>query len=151
MASFINILFVSIMICGYQILEEIGKGASSVYYCEVLQVLMDRVKLAYNGKQQQYAAMKLLPVAMNREGSKAIAREIQIHRSLHHQNVIRFLLATEDVDYIYIAMEYAALGELFNYISPDIGIENDLVQLYFVQLCAGLVLILLQVQSRSSD
>ena len=100
--------------------------------------LIVSVRLAYNDKTTQYAALKVLPAP----ASKSIAREIAIHRSLSHQNIIAFLLATEDNDRIYIMLEYAALGELFNYITPDTGIDEDLAQVYFIQLCRGLVAVL---------
>ncbi|RUS17371.1 kinase-like domain-containing protein [Endogone sp. FLAS-F59071] len=44
----------------------------------------------------------------------------------------------EDDNFTYILMEYAAGGELFDKIAPDIGIEEDLAHFYFRQLIAGL-------------
>lgn len=49
--------------------------------------------------------------------TREIQREITIHSSLSHANIIRLVSTHEDKDYIYMLMEFASGGELFDRIS----------------------------------
>ncbi|ORZ04403.1 kinase-like domain-containing protein [Lobosporangium transversale] len=64
-------------------------------------------------------------------------KELTIHRSMKHPNISRFLESREEPECIYIFVEYAAAGELFDKIEPDRGIQEDVAHLYFMQLIAG--------------
>lgn len=66
-------------------------------------------------------------------------KEIILLYSLSHQNIIQAFAAVEDDENMYLAMEYAVSGELFDRIAPDIGIGEELAHLYFRQLAAGVV------------
>ncbi|KAJ3090499.1 Chk1 protein kinase, partial [Quaeritorhiza haematococci] len=108
-------------VCGFELYETIGQGSTSVN--------------PHNGEQ---AAVKIVPKVQKRMDRQALQKEIMIHRSLHHENIIRFLGTNEDQDNVYIVTEYAAAGELFDRIVPDVGVEDDLAHLYFTQLVAGM-------------
>lgn len=68
-----------------------------------------------------------------------IKKEVLIHENLRHPNVIRLLEARKDSEYFYLVMEWAAGGELFEKIEPDVGFPEDVAHLYFVQLLSVLV------------
>jgi serine/threonine-protein kinase Chk1 len=38
---------------------------------------------------------------------------------------------------MYLALEYAVSGELFDRIAPDVGVDERLAHMYFTQLMAG--------------
>ncbi|KAI9207112.1 kinase-like domain-containing protein [Polychytrium aggregatum] len=69
---------------------------------------------------------------------QCLRKEILIHSGIEHESIIRLLGTEEDDGHIYLFMEYAAVGELFNHIVPDVGIEENLAHLYFVQLVSGM-------------
>jgi serine/threonine-protein kinase Chk1 len=124
-------------VCHFDLLEEIGRGAAGVYLSLILT--LTSVKLAYDKVKKSYAAVKILPIPASLKEKKNLAREIDIHRSIAHFNIIQFYLATEDDLNIYIALELASGGELFDRIAPDYGVGEELAHLYFTQLYNGLV------------
>ncbi|KAI8805611.1 kinase-like domain-containing protein [Cladochytrium replicatum] len=67
-----------------------------------------------------------------------IKKEITIHRNLSHHNIIRFLDVFSNDENVYIVLEYATSGELFDRIAPDIGVGEELAHFYFKQLIAGM-------------
>lgn len=54
---------------------------------------------------------------LNSLNARQVAREITIHASLPHPNVIKLYAAFEDADGIYLVQEFAAGGELSRAIS----------------------------------
>ena len=69
-------------------------------------------------------------------------RQIKMEVSLHsfigqHPNVIEWFASGDDATWQWIAMEYAAGGDLFDKIEADAGVPQDIAQLYFLQLVAG--------------
>lgn len=73
---------------------------------------------------------------------------MQIHAILHHPHILEFLgveergVKTEErgryLPGVYIVLEMAGGGDLFDKITPDVGVETDLAHFYFTQLVAGL-------------
>jgi serine/threonine protein kinase len=53
----------------------------------------------------------------------ALEKEIAIHKSVRHHNVIQLYGSSEDEENIYIIMEYAAAGELFDRIGSFCDIQ----------------------------
>ncbi|KAG0022802.1 Chk1 protein kinase [Podila clonocystis] len=92
---------------------------------------------AYAVKTGVKAAVKIIP--KDTQEMKMIQKELTIQRGLQHRNISRFLESRESPECLYIFVEYAAGGELFDKIEPDRGIQEDLAHLYFVQLIAGVV------------
>ena len=82
---------------------------------------------------------------------RALQKEVQIHSILKHKNVLAFLGSVEYavassapsnyVRGLYILLELCAGGDLFDKISPDVGVDEDLAHLYFTQLMSGLTYI----------
>jgi serine/threonine-protein kinase Chk1 len=68
----------------------------------------------------------------------SLLKEVKIHSSVSHKNIIQLFGTTEDENSVYLVMEFAAAGELFDRIAPDIGLEEDLAHLYFTQLLSGM-------------
>ncbi|KAE8216014.1 hypothetical protein CF327_g763 [Tilletia walkeri] len=80
---------------------------------------------------------------------RALQKEVQIHSVLKHEAVLEFIgaeeyggkarpVASNTVPGLYIVLELAAGGDLFDKIAPDYGLEQDLAQFYFKQLIGGL-------------
>ncbi|KAK3812986.1 MAG: kinase-like domain-containing protein [Benniella sp.] len=94
------------------------------------------VRLATHKWTGVKAAVKIIP--KEEQGlTKAIQKELTIHRALQHVNISKFLLSREEPECLYIFVEYAAAGELFDKIEPDQGVQEDVAHLYFKQLIAG--------------
>ena len=63
--------------------------------------------------------------------------ELLIHRHLQHQHIIRLLDVWHGPAECWMLMEYAAGGELFDKIQPDVGVDESLARFYFRQLLSG--------------
>ncbi|KAJ3191633.1 Chk1 protein kinase [Irineochytrium annulatum] len=119
----------STSLLGFALHDFLGEGATSF------------VRLAVNRVTSQRAAVKIVPKRPGKEGQQcraAILKEITIHQSINHWNVIQFMGRSEDEDAMYIFLEYASAGELFDRIAPDVGVGEDLAHFYFKQLIAGM-------------
>ncbi|KAA8894159.1 kinase-like domain-containing protein [Sphaerosporella brunnea] len=65
--------------------------------------------------------------------------EVELHRlSTGHENLISFYAWGEDDVWIWLAMEFAAGGDLFDKIESDAGVPEDIAHFYFAQLISGL-------------
>ncbi|KAI4377938.1 hypothetical protein MLD38_015490 [Melastoma candidum] len=83
---------------------------------------------------------ELLAVKYIERGQKIdekVAREIINHRSLRHQNIIRFKEVLLTPTHLAIVMEYAAGGELFNRICTAGRFSEDEARYFFQQLISG--------------
>jgi serine/threonine-protein kinase CHEK1 len=61
--------------------------------------------------------------------------ELSLHKSVSgHKNIIQFLSCGEDDNWIWLALELAEGGDLFDKIEADEGCSQDVAHLYFVQL-----------------
>uniref|UniRef100_A0A2H1WKX3 SFRICE_015164 n=1 Tax=Spodoptera frugiperda TaxID=7108 RepID=A0A2H1WKX3_SPOFR len=66
------------------------------------------------------------------------AREAALHRALRHPHVLRCLGERTHQGLHYLFLEYAAGGELFDRIEPDVGMCEEAARRYWLQLLAGL-------------
>ncbi|TPX56583.1 hypothetical protein PhCBS80983_g04431 [Powellomyces hirtus] len=117
-------------VLGLELGETIGEGAHG------------KVKLAIDPTTRQAFAVKLVRRHSGEEGAQALAalhKEIKIHAAVRHENIISLLNAAEDDAFVYLVLEYAAAGELFDRIEPDVGVEETLAHMYFQQLLLGLM------------
>lgn len=65
--------------------------------------------------------------------------EVELHKlSSGHGNLIAFYGWGEDDVWLWIAMEFADGGDLFDKIEADVGVSEDVAQFYFAQLVSGL-------------
>jgi len=77
-------------------------------------------------------------VKQGRISAKQIAMEVSLHSHIgQHPNVIEWFATGEDHVWRWIAMEYAEGGDLFDKIEADVGVTEDIAQLYFLQLISG--------------
>ncbi|KAL7620739.1 Chk1 protein kinase [Parahypoxylon ruwenzoriense] len=77
-------------------------------------------------------------VKHGRISSKQIAMEVSLHSHIgQHPNVIEWFATGEDHVWRWIAMEYAEGGDLFDKIEADVGVTEDIAQVYFHQLISG--------------
>lgn len=64
--------------------------------------------------------------------------EVSLHSHIgQHPNIIEWFASGEDHVWKWIAMEYAQGGDLFDKIEADVGVRQDIAQVYFVQLVSG--------------
>ncbi|KAG9256092.1 kinase-like domain-containing protein [Emericellopsis atlantica] len=69
---------------------------------------------------------------------KQLAMEVSLHSHIgQHPNIIEWFAAGEDNTWKWIAMEYAEGGDLFDKIEADVGVRQDIAQVYFCQLVSG--------------
>jgi serine/threonine-protein kinase Chk1 len=94
------------------------------------------VKLAINNKNQETRAVKIISLNLLNDKT-AIQKEVLIHKTLNHDNVIKYYSSFQQLDKFYIILEYASGGELFDRIEPDFGMHVDLAHKYFCQLING--------------
>ncbi|KAJ7632021.1 kinase-like domain-containing protein [Mycena rosella] len=77
---------------------------------------------------------------------KTVEKEMRIHAALKHGNILEFLntvvveLKYQDhyVPGMYMLLELAAEGDLFDKSAPDIGVYDEVAHFYFNQLIAGM-------------
>ncbi|KAJ2911555.1 hypothetical protein MD484_g8862, partial [Candolleomyces efflorescens] len=123
-------------ICGYELTQEIGGGGFSTVY------------RATNLKEHRVAACKVIALTekTSEKERKNVEKEMRVHSALKHKNVLEFLAALSvemkhKLVYhpgIYILLELAAGGDLFDKIAPDKGVSDDLAHFYFLQIMAGM-------------
>jgi serine/threonine-protein kinase Chk1 len=92
--------------------------------------------LAIHKPNRELLAVKIVRKGQGNDNQiimKNLLKEVKIHGCLSHKNIIQLYNTTEDDSFVYLIMEYAAAGELFDRIAPDVGLEEDLAHLYFQQ------------------
>ncbi|KAG8712943.1 Chk1 protein kinase [Ceratobasidium sp. 394] len=107
-----------------------------------------RVFRAINYETRATAACKVVLITSETPPSqrKDLEKEIKVHSLLKHVNVLEFyryktIEESESSKYVpgvYMLLELASGGDLFDKIAPDVGVDLDLARFYFSQLIAGL-------------
>ena len=69
---------------------------------------------------------------------KILFREIEIHKTLNHPNIIRLVDHLEDRSKIYLVLEYAEKGSLFDLLRKKIKLFEREAYGIFIQTCIGL-------------
>ncbi|TXT07402.1 hypothetical protein VHUM_03122 [Vanrija humicola] len=129
------------LVAGYRIGEEIGGGGFS------------KVFRAIDDAEGRVAACKVVNLFISPSlgygtpNVKELQKEVQVHKSLrnpyilefvHHEIVERDKEAEGYVPGLYMILELAVGGDLFDKIAPDVGIPEDLAKFYFAQLAEGI-------------
>ena len=128
----------ALVVGGFEVSQQLGEGAFSKVY---LGVRKDRKPSSTKLNQ---VAIKLVAVPANtatEDYRKKVIKEVRLHKvaSAQHVNVLKLLDWSEQKDgAIFIILEYAHGGDLFDKIAPDVGISEELAHLYFTQLLAAL-------------
>ncbi|KAJ7089095.1 kinase-like domain-containing protein [Mycena epipterygia] len=123
-------------VVGYELVQQIGGGGFS------------RVFRAVNVQDHRVAACKVIvltPETTDKE-RKTVDKEMRIHAALKHVNILEFMNAVvvelkhqhHFVPGIYMLLELAAGGDLFDKIAPDVGVGDEVAHFYFNQLIAGM-------------
>ncbi|KAG5715218.1 Serine/threonine-protein kinase CHK1 [Termitomyces sp. T112] len=123
-------------VIGYMLVNQIGGSRFSTIFHAV------------NFSTHLIAACKLIKFtpATTPAACKSTEKEMRIHSVLKHPHILEFLNAVMVetkhahlyVPGIYMLMELAGSGDLFDKIVPDVGIKDDVVHLYFNQLLSGM-------------
>ncbi|GAA6025457.1 hypothetical protein JCM10207_005732 [Rhodosporidiobolus poonsookiae] len=139
---------------GYLPREHIASGGQSSVY------------RALNPTTEHLAALKVVPLVVTQASeaaaiqakAKQLVREMRIHETLQHRNILRLFggetregceveLPREKgrrpkrVDWpsgLYMLLDLADGGDLFDKIVPDVGVAPDIAHLFFRQLVSGL-------------
>ena len=116
------------VLSAYNIIKLIEKGTFSI------------VKLGENKITKEKVAIKIMEKnqIINQDDKNRIDREIQMLKSLNHENVIKIYNILEDSKRFYIIMEYCENGELFNRIVEKKQLSEDESALFYYQLINGL-------------
>ncbi|KAH8109952.1 CAMK/CAMKL/CHK1 protein kinase [Phellopilus nigrolimitatus] len=123
-------------VVGFQLIERIGGGGFSTVY------------KAVNFESRRVAACKVIALTeeTTSKDRKTLDKEIRVHAAMKHTNVLEFMNAvivendgrTKYFPGIYMLLELASGGDLFDKIAPEVGLEEEIAQFYFNQLVAGL-------------
>ena len=110
---------------GWELVDVLGEGA----YGEV--------RLARHKVHDEHIAVKI--VAINDKNKDLIRKEIGILKLVEHNNVIKYYgdRSVTGNKQVFIFLEYAENGELFDRIEPDIGMTKRDVFRFFSQLLDG--------------
>ncbi|KAF8528347.1 CAMK CAMKL CHK1 protein kinase [Hysterangium stoloniferum] len=113
-----------------------------------LPVIAGIVYRAANPNLDMVAACKVVALTpqTTKQERKELNKEIQVHSTLKHVNILEFIDAfivepdgkSPYVPGVYMLLEIAAGGDLFDKIAPDVGVDEEMAQLYFNQLVAGM-------------
>ncbi|XP_076040324.1 serine/threonine-protein kinase grp isoform X2 [Oratosquilla oratoria] len=110
---------------GWNVVQTLGEGA------------FGEVKLLINQDSGDAVAMKTVDLVKHPDATDAVRKEICIHKMLKHQNIIKFYGSRREDSMQYMFLEYAAGGELFDRIEPDVGMPSHEAQKYFRELIDG--------------
>ena len=113
--------------------EEMGEVLGIGSYGEVRLV---RDKASYN-----LYAMKIIDKksAEQQSNLETITREISVQKELHHPNIIHLHDSFEDDQFIYIVLEHAESGSLFQKLRENRCLSEEVARRYFSQVLAGMI------------
>lgn len=83
--------------------------------------------------------MKIIDLHKHPDARSNVKKEVAIHRLMSNSNVIQFYGQRREGNLEYLFLEYAAGGELFDRIEPDVGMAQWEAQKYFMELISGVV------------
>ena len=110
---------------GWDFVETLGEGA----YGEV--------RLAVNQTTQEAIAVKIVNSDRLAGNLDSLKKEVCIHKMLQDVHIVKFYGQRTEGKRLYLFLEYAPGGELFDKIEPDIGMPQSQAHKYFKQLIAG--------------
>lgn len=111
---------------GWDFVETLGEGA----YGEV--------RLAINRMTQEAVAVKIVNSDKLADNKDSLKKEVCIHKMLQDPHIIKLYGQRTEKDRIFLFLEYAPGGELFDKIEPDHGMPLAQAHKYFKQLINGL-------------
>lgn len=111
----------------YEILEERVLGEGSYGKVVYGRELLTNEELAIKIVSKQFL--------QNNSQAVLLKREIFIQRKLRHQNILSLKDCFEDDKNVYLILEYASNGTLFEYIQKRRGLSERECFIYFLQAC----------------
>ena len=118
----------------YKIIQEIGKGASSIVY---------KVRsLCNNGN---YAMKVITKKHLEASKQKEALREVLFLKKIQHPHIIRFHTSFIEDNQLYILTEYAELGDLYSLIKTQRSKKMHLAENEIWRLLWGLSLAVLHL------
>lgn len=107
-----------------------------------------KVKLGYNKNNGQYYAVKIIKRQNVSSNERSIKNEVEILRGLQHPNIINLIEFHESGEYhktngtsynvMYIVLELATGGELFEYVANTGRFKEEVARTYFHQIIEAL-------------
>jgi BR serine/threonine kinase len=98
-----------------------------------------KVKLAINQEKKQEVAIKIIPRSeLKPVLQRKIQREIALMRLVEHPHLLKLVEVLESPRHLYIVMEYASRGELFDFLVAHRFLAEDLALRFFRQIIYGL-------------
>jgi len=112
---------------GYRVVRDIPDGVGNTGITRVLQ------------KEDTFETFAGKYIAIDRV-NEDVRREIEIHYSLDHRNIVRFheCKLTRGRNFLVIIMEYLGGGELFKFVMEHGGLSEQMARYFFQQLICGL-------------
>jgi len=110
----------------YDVKELIGTGSFSHVFIGVSKLTGERVAIKKINKKN-----------VNYKEEMNIQREGNILKNIEHENVVGLKEIFEYPDYLYLVLELASGGELFDYIYTNGPIEESRACAYFYQILSG--------------
>lgn len=126
--SFLEIKEEEMLADRYHFRGELGRGAFSV------------VKKAISVKDGRLCAVKVINKAKllgDPKSQEQVSREIEILKSVRHPNVIGYVDCVDTQHKMYIVLEYADGGELFDHIVKQGAFPEEDAKTIFLQLLQG--------------
>lgn len=109
----------------WNIIQTLGEGA------------FGEVKLLIHQVTNQAIAVKVIDLLKHPDAQESVNKEEKIHKFMVHPNILRLLGKRIEINRVYLFLEYASGGELFDRIEPDIGMSSNEAQKYLKQLLNG--------------
>jgi thiamine kinase-like enzyme len=101
-----------------------------------------RVYLGMNINNGGLIAIKQIPIKGNKNKKtsalKEVIKEINLMKSLNHENIVRYLGAEESNEYLQIYLEYVSGGSIQQLLSKFKKFQESVVILYTKQILSGL-------------
>lgn len=100
-----------------------------------------KVKLAYHKETGQQVAIKIIPkISFDQRPDLQlkVQREIAIMRLVDHPNILKLIDVLESGRHLYIILEYAEQGELFDYLVSNRFLAEDVAIEFFRQIVIAL-------------
>ncbi|XP_068187710.1 serine/threonine-protein kinase Chk1 isoform X1 [Antennarius striatus] len=109
----------------WDLVQTLGEGA----YGEV--------RLLVNRQTEEAVAVKVIDTSQAKECAESVKKEICVHKSLNHTNIVRFFGHRKEGPTVYLFLEYCTGGELFDRIEPDVGMAEKDAHRFFQQLISA--------------
>lgn len=112
----------------YRLMKMIGKGAFGIVYLGIH--LLTGLPVAIKAIDKKY---------MQDENSKQkVLQEVAILKQANHRNIIQLLEMFENPTHLFIVLEYASQGDLYNFVKNKGKLGEELAKKIFVQIVAGI-------------